>query len=187
MHLSTCAHWVQLNVDETLGSGEIRSVIVMIEFGFHIVGPGAAVDAHHHRVLGRRVKVGGTVHQRLHFEVLPLDGHLEDPDMRQVDVGYGLDEVLVVLPHRYHLVVGRRVDAGVGHVRALAGHGEVAAVEAFFDVKVSAVSTVELSEMIMGAMCNQKKFGSPKGGPVLENNGYRSGLATWLPDSRKPA
>ena len=44
------------------------------------------------------------------------------------------------------LVVRRGVDAGVGRVGALAGHGEVAAVQALLDVKVLARSTVQFPE-----------------------------------------
>ena len=80
----------------------------------------------------------------LNFELLPRDGHLEKLDPGQGDVRGRLDEVLVVLPHGEDLVLRRGVDAGVGDVGALAGHGEVAAVKALLDVEVLALSTVQL-------------------------------------------
>ena len=43
----------------------------------------------------------------------------------------------------WSLVVRRGVDAGVGRVGALAGHGKVAAVQALLNVKVLARSTVQ--------------------------------------------
>ena len=65
LYLSTRAHWVQYDVDEALRPSEICLVIVLLKLQVDVVGAGPAVDAHHHRVLGRRIKVGREVHPRL--------------------------------------------------------------------------------------------------------------------------
>jgi hypothetical protein len=63
---------------------------------------------------------------------------------RQIDLLYSICQLLVGVVHADELVGLCAVDAGVGNVRAGAGHGKVTRVETHANAKVTAVAAVKV-------------------------------------------